>query len=530
MNRVYAPKAITLLSSLILSIFACQAVNQLPSLAQFLEQRSQLQILTDRLLLSTATNQIKSPCQEKLVALIRTTRSLVIAEPSTLLHRAILLNSRIAAALDLALTNCQNKELLECLTKELERSDSIHLAPDLTKTFEQTNALIVTINNRIDTWGTTWLQRTARSCNATLHDYKLDVIAKRALPYAVLGLTFLYINEAGKLESLNLPGLTTMKRIVGTHPGCPKDIKGLDTLQKMFNPAALLLTSVVMGDLKEAVSWSGNKLAAYWAWLQGRGYSTSPLFQSKQRFTDFVGNSDAKAQLQTLARYTLIEKQAQTAGYPMTKGYLLIGDSATTQQYAHAFAAEVTALQRTQAAPKVCALYDLHASLLLTKSLDAVIKEVEDWSDANKTVIVINEIDWLFTLDKPDTKVISDLITSLAKIAKPSSKKEIVVIATASPAGAAKIHPALLTANGLGIKIAIQSLNAQERLDLLKREITTKGLTCSEEFLAQFAQQLKEYQAPAITQLVNQAFSLAQASQELFAEKHLTASLQLQSK
>lgn len=528
MNRVYAPKAITLLSSLMLSIFVCQAVNQLPSLAQFLEQRSQLHTLTDRLLLSTATNQIKSPCKEKLIALIRTTRSLIVAEPSALLHRAIILNSRIATALDIALTNCQNKELLECLTKELEKSDTMHLAPDLTKTFEQTNTLITTINSRIDNWGATWLQRTARSCNTTLHDYKLDVMAKRALPYAVLGLTFLYINEAGKLESLNLPGLTTMKRIVGTCPQHP--FKGLDTLQKMFNPAALLLTSVVMGDLKEAVAWSGNKLSAYWAWLQGRGYCTSPLFQSKQRFTDFVGNSDAKAQLQTLARYALIEKQAQAAGYPMTKGYLLIGDSATTQQYAHAFAAEITALQRTQATPKVCALYDLHASLLLTKSLDTIIKEVEDWSDANRTVIVINEIDWLFTLDKPDTKVTSELINSLAKIAKPSSKKEIIVIATASPAGAAKIHPALLTTNGLGIEIAIQSLTAQERFDLLKREITTKGLTCSEEFLAQFAQQLKEYQAPAIAQLVNQAFSLAQASQELFAEKHLTASLQLQSK
>lgn len=532
--RVETPRAMAFVSYLAFSlIFSCDAdAANLPTTAQFVQQRSQLQALVDRMLYCTTTNQIKSPCKQKLISLFNVTRSLVTAEQTTVMHRAIILHNRVAKALDTALTNCQNVSMLECLAKELEKSSELKFLPDSIWTFKETNTLINAINQRLNSWGTTWFQRSTRNINQLMQEYKIDVAAKRIAPYAILGFTFLYINEAGKVESINLPGIPTIKRMIGTCPKSPKgqEIQGLDTFQRTFNPAALFLTTVVMGDFKQAVNWSGNKLAATWAWLQGKNYCTSPLFQSKLRFADFAGNTAAKEQLQTLARYTLIDKQAQTAGHAVTKGYLLVGDAATAQQYAHAFAAEVTALQHAQNPSKVCALYDVHASVLLTKSLDTIIKEVEEWSDANQTVLVINEIDWLFTLDKPDTKVTSDLINNLAKVARPTSKKDIIVIATASPAGAAKLNPALLTPNGLGIKIVVQPLTDLQRVEIIKKETTTKGLTCSDEFVTQFATQLKEYQAPALTLLVNQAFSLAQANQEMFGEKHLTASLELQSK
>ncbi len=528
--RVETPRAMAFVSYLAFSlIFSCNAdAANLPTTAQFVQQRSQLQALVDRMLYCTTTNQIKSPCKQKLISLFNVTRSLVTAEQTTVMHRAIILNNRVAKALDAALTNCQNFSMLENLAKELEKTSELKFVPDSIWMFKETNTLINALNQRLNSWGTTWFQRSTRNINQLMQEYKIDIAAKRIAPYALLGLTFLYINEAGKVESINLPGIPAIKRMIGSHRS--STFTGLETFQKTFNPAALLLTTIVMGDLKQAVNWSGNKLAATWAWLQGKNYCTSPLFQSKLRFADFAGNSAAKEQLQTLARYTLIDKQAQTAGHAVTKGYLLVGDAATTQQYAHAFAAEVTALQHAQNPSKVCALYDVHASVLLTKSLDAIIKEVEEWSDANQTVLVINEIDWLFTVDKPDTKVTSDLINNLAKVTRPTSKKDIIVIATASPAGAAKLNPALLTPNGLGIKIIVQPLTDLQRAEIIKKETTTKGLACSDEFVTQFAAQLKEYQAPALTLLVNQAFSLAQANQEMFGEKHLTASLELQSK
>jgi|GEM_PF-5951557 hypothetical protein len=143
------------------------------------------------------------------------------------------------------------------------------------------------------------------------------------------------------------------------------------------------------------------------------GYPTKP---SKESFKAVKGYEDTKLQLTPLIDFCAHLIEYRATDLKIARGYLFEGNLAEGRKMAQALAGEIK-----------WNIYEMHGSALVDKKLDKVL---DDCLEFGPTVLIINNIDWIYTQKDVEPEVYSHVINKLTRYLSIESNYPIIVCAT----------------------------------------------------------------------------------------------------
>lgn len=174
--------------------------------------------------------------------------------------------------------------------------------------------------------------------------------------------------------------------------------------------------------------------------------STYPAKQSKESFATIHGYENVKCMFTPLIEYCAHFNRYHAAGLTIARGYMFEGDLAYGRKLAYALAGEISMQNKNS----IWRVVEIHGSSLVNLNLDKVLGDCLEFGPA---VLVINNLDWIYTQKEVKPEVYSHIINKLAKYLSHDCTSPIIVIATSKDHNC--IDPVMLEAQKLElIKLA----------------------------------------------------------------------------
>ncbi len=154
------------------------------------------------------------------------------------------------------------------------------------------------------------------------------------------------------------------------------------------------------------------------------GYPAKP---SKESFDTVKGYENTKLLLRPTIDFCSFLTEYRGADIKFPRGYLFEGSLADGRKMAQALAGEMTKRLKASGSPAQWLVYEIHGSALSYMKLDVYLNECLEFGP---TVLIINNIDWIYTQPDVEAKVYADVINILNKYLTQESNYPILVCAT----------------------------------------------------------------------------------------------------
>lgn len=312
--------------------------------------------------------------------------------------------------------------------------------------------------------GLTKLNILARSSEKLLKNNiltkKIKFFIKKSYPYFGLSSYLFYVNKKEDIKKIPVIGkyLAKIKEKVGTPDFKVKDPDGvklneikeerssyqegyLSDISKKFSnlfslesPKPIInlsisayMASKIKDDAKNIFNWSLEKIEDINNILKGEKLKDRSIVKKvSSNFDSIAGYNSLKKELNIIVNYFKHKDLFELIGQKIPSVYLVNGEINLACDMIQALAGEITKVLSN----KFCGIYNLSLNDLVekeTKDIKEIINKIEDF-DAEHCIIILNNIDWIYTHAKNKTKLFSKL-TELLKIIK-SKKKISIFIAT----------------------------------------------------------------------------------------------------
>lgn len=421
---------------------------------------------------------------------------------------------------------------------------------------------VKTLNKKFSVVGSSPLNIVVKAAEKSAKSWHLTTIAKRALPYAGLGIYWLALQDDKHITHLNIGFLSKLKKLVGTlakdeeriapvekseksdhkipvdsgetrkfkhvaHTdgllGTPsfwfKHFVKIDEHKPIINIGiAALLAPTVKKDFTDLTKWGLTQGKKAYAFIKGDSFEDdSPIKKSKVTFDDIVGYDHAKKELAKIVNYFKTKDMYDLTGTQIDFSYLFVGPSDITKSLAQAVAGEVTKDLKAQKKKNICGIYEIHASKLIDKELKSIVEEAEKETPC---IVIINELDWLSTQKTIKPKVWGDVINTINKTLK-NHKKQVCIIATAQNSDIlSSIAP-----SSFGVILNISKPTLIERQDFFKKELLNRCINISKFNLEILAQQTENCSYNQLSSIIKRSLALSRSQNETLNHQHLEQSI-----
>lgn len=240
-----------------------------------------------------------------------------------------------------------------------------------------------------------------------------------------------------RIISKNLQtALTTAKAVAAS---CIKELDSSTT--KLI--ASYIITPGIKNSLAKMHRYASENFNAAYAQVINKqrksGYTVKP---SKESFATVSGYHDTKLLLTPLIDFCAHLTEYRAADLKISRGYLFEGDLANGRRLAHAIAGEITQTLQKSGSKTKWQVYETHGSALINKGLDKVIEECLEFGP---TLLVINNIDWIYNQKDIEPEVYAHIIARLSKYLSQDSNAPLIICATSQ--NHSVIDPVMLECN-----------------------------------------------------------------------------------
>lgn len=284
-----------------------------------------------------------------------------------------------------------------------------------------------------------------------LRKTNLDVYFGLVKPWLTFGAVYLTIHGSLKLLENALITQDASSGTVGQAPSASNKMPLMGTtsplgfiantaksfasssLKEFDNAAAKLVASYILTpgiktSLERAGKYLSERSSASYARLISKprksGYRAKPVRDS---FDTLQGYDDIKVYMMPVLDFCNNLEEYRAADLKIARGFIFEGPLTEGRRLGRALAGEMT--KRLQSAGS-CAqwfVYEIHGSSLIHKNLDGILDECLEFGP---TVLIINNIDWIYTQKDVDPVVYADIINKLAKYLSQESTFPILICAT----------------------------------------------------------------------------------------------------
>lgn len=401
------------------------------------------------------------------------------------------------------------------------------------------------------------LNRMSRNIDKIMHDNRLYTLTKRLAPYALLSLYLLYITPKTELPkflhssktviggnplkadiqmplpdemldsyekriieenknskvSQKYPKFTAEHGLLGTPIYYLRQVIDVDTRPLITIGISSYFLPILKKDALDIYHWSSEKLKQLGAYLKNELYEDpSPIKSSKITFSDIIGYDLAKQQLSAIIPYFKSKELFDRTGTHIDRGLLFVGPLDIGKLLAHGLAGEISQELTSQQSSSVCGIYEFDASLLFTKKIDDILKEIEDQVGLETpTIVLIENLNWLCTNKTVNATILSDLINAMQKNLR-GFKKQIFIIATINDAKA--LDDALKGQNRLSSVIYFNNPNKRERKAYFTKELTQRGIQCDSDYYEKLALSTENCSFNMLEAIIKNACTSARAQND----------------
>ncbi len=292
--------------------------------------------------------------------------------------------------------------------------------PDTQVLQEKLNNLVLsyfkfqlTILGALDYYGQEFLQRT-----------QLITYIELAKPLAFAGVMYFFVIP----QIVNL-----LKRL--THEYDPKsENKLVESILKEAD--SQIVKAVLAGIFSPNIVGSAEKINKYVTESWNKSYaeiigkarkSGYPAKPSKESFDTIKGYEDTKLLMTPVMDFCINVDKYRAADLKMARGYLFEGSLADTRKMAFAVAGEMTKKLQALGSSAKWLTYEIHGSSLVNRKLDKVLEECLEFGP---TVLIITNIDWIYTQKDVEPEVYADIINRLTRYLSQESNFPLLICAT----------------------------------------------------------------------------------------------------
>lgn len=197
-----------------------------------------------------------------------------------------------------------------------------------------------------------------------------------------------------------------------------------------------LFKAIVAGIFSPDIRTSAHKINKYLGENWSKSYaeiiskyrkSGYPAKPSKESFDTIKGYENTKLLMNPVMDFCINLTEYRAADLKMARGYLFEGPLADGRKMAFAVAGEMTKKLEALGSPVKWLTYEIHGSSLVNRKLDIVLEECLEYGP---TVLIISNIDWIYTQDNVEPEVYADIINRLARYLSQESNFPLLICAT----------------------------------------------------------------------------------------------------
>jgi AAA+ superfamily predicted ATPase len=486
---------------------------------------------------------------------------------------AILLeiNKQVMAQINHVLRENSNQTLTPLdLTPLLHRSEKIDALDSQTfeHLFNQNQEELNRLIKQKRSYGITTLNRFARNIDKMAQNRGLLTITKRLLPYMLLTIYATYITdkkdlpacmhgfkdllggnpdkrdlslpvdektlEQGQQEALDknknsrvsekLPVYKAQSGILGTPAYHMRNFIDIDTRPFMTYSLGSYFVPILKKDIADISRWASEKRKQLTAYLKGDQYDDpSPVKYFKALFDDIVGYDLAKKQLSTIVQYFKSKELFDHTGTSIERGLLFVGQLDISKLFVHSLAGEISRIVKIRDSENSCGIYEIHASQLITKKIDDIIKDLESEVGLEAPAILyIEDLNWLCNQTGYNISLWSELINAMNKNLS-GTKKHIIIIASVRDIHA--VDTALKGHQKFGSLVYLNPPTCTDRALYFARELAKRGVNLDKQQCLDLATQTQECSYNMLAAIIKQACTMARIQHEVLTREHIEQSI-----
>lgn len=277
-----------------------------------------------------------------------------------------------------------------------------------------------------------------------------------------------------------------------------------------------LMYPTLKKDASDLSIWIGHKVGAGTSWLKGMTYDDGSLYKevTKARLEDVVGAQEAKMVLQRILDYYKQKKHLNFLGAYTERIYTLVGPFDTSKLLANGIAGEISALYKAKNKSNICHVYTLHSSDLVNKELKEIMKEAKE-KDKLPCIILIEDLDWLYTQSRVDAKVWSNIAVTLEEMLK--SKKKVFIFMTIRDEKLIDSHHK----KQLGAIVHVPYPTSDDRAEYFKKQLEKRSIVSSNFDLIKLAALTDHATFDQLGAVIHRGITIAQLAQSRLMQNHL---------
>lgn len=205
------------------------------------------------------------------------------------------------------------------------------------------------------------------------------------------------------------------------------------SLKEFDNAAAKLVASYILTpgiktSLERAGKYLSERSSASYAQLISKprksGYRAKPVRDS---FDSIQGYDDIKLYMMPVLDFCNNLEEYRAADLKIARGFIFEGPLTEGRKLGRALAGEMTKKLQSAGSCSQWLVYEIHGSSLIHRNLDSILEECLEFGP---TVLIINNIDWIYTQKDVEPVVYADIINKLAKYLSQESTFPILICAT----------------------------------------------------------------------------------------------------
>lgn len=288
--------------------------------------------------------------------------------------------------------------------------------------------------------------------------------------------------------------------------------------------SAIFLT-IMKRDAEDLYNWTSEKAKQFLTVAKGESYEAPALIKpSKLLFSDIIGFDHVKNQLQdNFVRYFKSKEAHDRAGTFIERGIMFAGPRDIGRLFVSSLCGEINNELKLQGFRPECGIHEIHSSKLVSKSIDDIIKSLDEEASLNApTILFIDNIDWLYEKSPRNAKIWADLINAMNRNLR-GYKKQFFIVATVS--NSKTLDENLKGQGRFNTVIQFENPTFTDRKSYVIKELKNRGSKIDDFDIDRIALLTQNCSYSNLASLIKNSFAIARSSERLVTQSDFEQSI-----